>query len=300
MRVRHLLALVLVTLAASCRPAQSPPVPSSSATAPQSDRLVVTTFNIRYGTAADGENRWERRRDLVVDVLREGGDILGLQEALPFQVEEVAKALPGHRHVSRTREEDPAKGEACPIFWRSDRFDLVDHGTFWLSGRPETPGSTSWDAALPRIATFVRLVERSSGRGLCVYNTHLDHRGERSRMEAARLIAARIAARPHPSEPVILLGDFNAGPGSVSVKTLLDAGLVDVWRFANPEALEQGTFNGWKDRVDGERIDFVFATPRLRVRHAIIDARRPSGRWPSDHLPVRAELSWPVNVSGKD
>lgn len=297
MRVRHLLALVLVTLAASCRPAQSPPAPSSSATAPPSDRLVVTTFNIRYGTAADGDNRWERRRDLVVDVLREGGDILGLQEALPFQVEGVAKALPGHRHVSRTREEDPAKGEACPIFWRSDRFDLVEHGTFWLSEHPETPGSRSWDAALPRIATFVRLVERSTGRGLCVYNTHLDHRGERSRMEAARLIVARIAARPHPSEPVILLGDFNAGPGSVAVKTLLGAGLVDAWRAANPDAPEQGTFSGWKDTVEGDRIDFVLVSPRLAVRQAVIDTRRPAGRWPSDHLPVRVEMAWSLESS---
>lgn len=292
MALRFLAAIAILALAASCRPAPLPP-----ARAQPSDRLVVTSFNIRYGTAADGENRWERRRDLVLDVLREGGDILGLQEALPFQVEEIANALPGHRHVSRTREEDPAKGEACPIFWRSDRFDLVDHGTFWLSEHPETPGSRSWDAALPRIATFVRLVERSTGRGLCVYNTHLDHRGERSRMEAARLIAAHIAARPHPSEPVILLGDFNAGPGSVAVKTLLDAGLVDVWRVANPDAPEQGTFSGWKDTVEGDRIDFVLVSPRLAVRQAVIDTRRPAGRWPSDHLPVRVEMAWCLESS---
>jgi len=297
MAVRHLLVLVLVTLAASCRPAQSPPAPSSSATTPQRERLVVTSFNIRYGTAADGENRWERRRDLVLDVLREGGDILTLQEALPFQVEEVAKALPSHRHVSRTREVDPAKGEACPIFWRAERFDLVEHGTFWLSEHPETPGSRSWDAALPRIATFVRLVERSTGRGLSVYNTHLDHQGERSRVEAARLIAARIAARPFPAEPVILLGDFIAGPGSEPVRTLLDSGLVDAWRVANPDAPEQGTFNGWKDRVDGDRIDFVLVSPRLAVRQAVIDTRSPEGRWPSDHLPVRVEMAWCLESS---
>ncbi|MEY3230131.1 MAG: hypothetical protein RL689_218 [Planctomycetota bacterium] len=292
MALRFLAVIVVLSLAASCRPTHR-----TCAERPLGDRLVVTTFNIRYGTAADGDNRWERRRDLVVDVLREGGDILGLQEALPFQVEEVVKALPGHRHVSRAREEDPAKGEACPIFWRSDRFDLVDHGTFWLSERPETPGSTSWDAALPRIATFVRLVERSTGRGLCVYNMHLDHRGERSRMEAARLIVARIAARPHPSEPVILLGDFNAGPGSVAVKTLLDAGLVDAWRAANPDAPEQGTFSGWKDRVEGDRIDFVLVSPGLAVRQAVIDTRRPAGRWPSDHLPVRVEVAWSLESS---
>lgn len=252
--------------------------------------VTVTSFNIRYGTARDGDNRWERRRELVLGVLRDGGDVLGLQEALPFQVQEIAAALPGFAVESRTREKDPVEGEACPIFWRTERFeaDPTDRGTFWLSEAPQTPGSRSWDAALPRIATFVRLVDRADGRGLYVFNTHLDHRGETAREESARLLARRIAERKRPDEPVVLLGDLNDGPGSVAVRTLVSAGLRDAWRDANPAAPEAGTFNGWNESPGAERIDFVLATDGLVAMSAEIDTRRPDGRWPSDHLPVRS------------
>jgi endonuclease/exonuclease/phosphatase family metal-dependent hydrolase len=252
--------------------------------------ITATSFNIRFGTAEDGENRWERRRESVFEALREGGDLLGLQEALPFQVREVAEALPGFAFESRGRDAEPDGGEACPIFWRTDRYalDRDDHGTFWLSETPDTPGSRSWDSSLPRIATFVRLVDRTDGSGIYVFNTHLDHRGERARAEGARVIAGRIAARKRPADPVIVLGDFNDGPGSAAIRALRDRGLVDAWRAANPAAAESGTFNGWKDKVAGERIDFILASPELAVVSATIDDRRPHGRWPSDHLPVRA------------
>ena len=254
--------------------------------------VAVTSFNIRYGTAADGDNRWERRRELVLEVLRDGGDVLGLQEAMPFQVREIAAALPGFAVESRTREADPAEGEACPILWRTERFeaDHSDRGTFWLSETPETPGSRSWDAALPRIATFVRLVDRADGRGFYVFNTHLDHRGGKAREESSRLIARRIAERKRPEEPVVLLGDLNDGPGSVAVRTLVSAGLRDAWRDANQTAAEAGTFNGWNDSAGAGRIDFVLATVGLVAMSAEIDTRRPDGRWPSDHLPVRASF----------
>jgi endonuclease/exonuclease/phosphatase family metal-dependent hydrolase len=281
-----------IALLASC----SEPDASRSRPEPvASSSLAATTFNIRYGTAADGENRWGKRRDLVLEVLRDGGDILGLQEALPFQVREIADALPAFAHVSRTREQDPSAGEACPIFWRTDRFelDVSEQGVFWLSETPDVPGSKSWDAALPRIATFVRLVERGSGKGLYVFNTHLDHRGASAREEGAKVIARRIATRRHSADAVIVLGDFNDGPTSKAVGALLESGMIDAWRSANPDAREQGTFNGWKDRVEGERIDHVLVAPSLGVVRATIDDRRPGGRWPSDHLPVRVEVSWP-------
>lgn len=282
MRLPSFLA-ILVCICLAARPSGGPPSPRP---------IEAMSFNIRYGTADDGGNRWERRRELVLATLRDGGDVLGLQEAMPFQVAEITAALPGFAVESRTREVDPAAGEACPILWRSERFDAdpADRGTFWLSESPETAGSRSWDAALPRVATFVRLVDRADGRGFYVFNTHLDHRGPKAREESARLLGRRIAERKRPDEPVILLGDFNDGPDSPAIRSLAAAGLVDAWRAANPAAAETGTFNGWKDSVGPERIDFVLATAGLVPMSAAIDARRPDGRWPSDHLPVRASF----------
>lgn len=259
----------------------------------------VGSFNIRYANDADGPNAWSHRRAVVCGILGEG-DFWGLQEALPAQIEEIKAARPEFGVVARTREADASQGEACPILYRSDRWtlDSAEHGTFWLSEKPETPGSRSWDASLPRIATFARFTAKEEGRGargIYVFNIHLDHKGAQSRLEAAKLLARRIAARAHPEDPVVLLGDFNCGPASEPVRTLLSdrsIGLRDAWRETNPAAPEQPTFNGWADACSGERIDFILVAGALDTESASIDASRRDGRWPSDHAFVRAEFVW--------
>lgn len=294
-----LLSAFLAIGACSERPRDESSVrarPSARSIAPtgHGDAFVAGTFNIRYDNAGDGANRWSRRRELVVGILREG-DLWGLQEALPTQVAELAGALPEFGVLSRTRERDPAQGEACPILYRRDRFepDPDDHGTFWLGPTPDEPGSRGWDAALPRIATWSRLVDRE-GRGLYLFNAHFDHRGEEARRESARVLLDRIAARRR-ADPVIVTGDLNCGPGSPALGAILasrEPVLVDAWRAANPSAPEQATFNGWADECRGARIDWLFAerTPSLAIEACDIDLRRPSGRWPSDHAPVVARL----------
>ncbi|MFM1824286.1 MAG: hypothetical protein RI967_2552, partial [Planctomycetota bacterium] len=237
----------------------------------------------------------------VVAVLREG-DVWGLQEALPSQVAELERALPAFGVVSRTRERDPEAGEACPIFFRRDRvaLDADDHGTFWLSPTPDEPGSRGWEAALPRIATWARLVDRD-GRGLYLFNAHFDHRGEVARRESARVLLARIADRRHPEDPVVLVGDLNAGPDSDAVRALLaaaDPPLADAWRATNPAAPEQPTFNGWRERCEGARIDWILVSPGVAVDACTVDLRRPDGRWPSDHAPVVARLA-PAAATGR-
>lgn len=255
--------------------------------------IVVGTFNIRYDNAADGDNAWRHRRAMVADILR-SGEIWGLQEALPSQVAELLGALPEFDAVWRTRERDPARGEACPILFRRDRWSLdpAAKGVFWLSETPQVAGSRGWDAALPRIATYARLVSRD-GRGLWIVNLHLDHRGEGARLGSSGVVADWIASRV-ADEPVVVLGDFNCGPGSDPIARLeSDAriGLRDAWRAANPRVREQGTFNGWNAAFGDERIDFVFVSPGIDIVGARIDTSRPGGRWPSDHAPVTAEVA---------
>ncbi|MFN5496275.1 MAG: endonuclease/exonuclease/phosphatase family protein [bacterium] len=276
----------------------SQPVQSAPASPPRDD-IAVGTFNIRYANHGDGANAWRHRREMVAEILREG-EFWGLQEALPEQVAEVLADCPQFKAISRTREKDASQGEACPILYDHARWELdaKEQGTFWLSTTPEVAGSKSWDSSLPRIATFARFIERAplaggTPRALYIFNVHFDHRGDEARLEAARLVADRIAARTH-ADPVVLLGDFNCGPASPPIKALLEhprAGLRDSWRVANPDAPEQGTFSGWEDRVGDLRIDFVFASAPVEVRSCTIDLRKPAGRWPSDHVPVVARLS---------
>ena len=275
-------------------PSVAPPVEPTAQAAPASIR--VATFNIRYANDADGANAWSRRRALVLGILRDG-DFWGLQEALPSQVREVAEGLPEYRVLARSREKDPAEGEACPILYRADRWELdaADHGTFWLSETPDEAGSRSWDSSLPRICTYGRFVAKSGARAIYVFNAHLDHQGATARLESARLVARRIAARRHAGDPVVLLGDFNCGPVSAPLQALVggDAPLLrDAWRMTNPDAAEQPTFNGWAEACAGERIDHILFAGALDVESAAIDAARRGGRWPSDHAFVRAEFVW--------
>ena len=151
--------------------------------------LTVMSFNVRYGTADDGDDAWPHRRGHVVATITAAGpDLLGTQECLAFQREELAAALPAFAVIGVGRDDGNEAGEMCASFYRRDRFDLLDHGTFWLSETPDEVASRGWDAALPRIATWLRLRDRPSGRELLWLNTHFDHRGAEARLESLTLL----------------------------------------------------------------------------------------------------------------
>jgi endonuclease/exonuclease/phosphatase family metal-dependent hydrolase len=173
--------------------------------------LSVMSFNIRYGTADDGENHWNHRRDMVAEVFRtRHADIVGVQEALNFQITEITTANPAYAVLGVGRDDGRSKGEFSAILYRADRFAVAESGTFWLSDTPETVASATWGNRITRICTWARLIDRASGDAFYIFNTHFDHESQPSRERSARLIAERIAARASP-DPVILMGDFNAG-----------------------------------------------------------------------------------------
>jgi endonuclease/exonuclease/phosphatase family metal-dependent hydrolase len=123
--------------------------------------LKAMTYNLRLATGADGENVWSKRKDFAVQVIRDANpDVLGVQEAQPSQVDELVAALPEYMNVGVGRRPD-GSDEFSAIYFRRDRFHLSDAGTFWLSDTPTVPGSTTWGNSLPRIATWVRLLDRT-------------------------------------------------------------------------------------------------------------------------------------------
>jgi len=252
----------------------------------------VMSFNIRYGTANDGENSWPSRRELVLEtVARFRPDLLGVQEALPFQASYVAENLPGMRYFGRGRQADEAQGEQCGVLYREERFELLGSGHFWLSETPDVPGSQSWDSSLPRMATWVLLEDRTArGRTLLFVNTHFDHRGSEARLNSASIIGDWVAEQRATS--VIVTGDFNCGEGSPPYSLLVTNELRDTYRALYAERGEnEGTFNGFKGTKSGARIDWILASPNLRVLEATLDDHHaPGERYPSDHFPVSAVL----------
>ncbi len=301
-------------------------VPVAFASARSDEPAIrVMSFNIRFGTAKDGDNAWEHRRSMVFDVIRDsGGDIVGLQEALQFQVDEIRAALPGFEAIGVGRDDGAKAGEQCTILFRGDRFELHTHGTFWLSDTPDAPGSKSWGNTLPRICTWARLTERGTGKSFYVFNTHFDHQSQPSRERAAEFIASRMASRERPADPVILMGDFNVGEANPvwryfvgeRERAVTDAAapagaaspeLRDTFRVLHAGEATVGTFNGFSGKSDGDKIDAVFIADGRGeggsgwdVLEAAIVRTNREGRYPSDHFPVTATLLWRSNGGAPD
>lgn len=258
--------------------------------------LKVMSFNIRFGTANDGDNHWDRRSDLVAETIELfAPDLLGVQEALDFQCEFLKTSLPAHKFVGRSREANPTSGEFCAIFFRAERFELVDSGHFWLSESPDEPGSKSWDSSLPRMVSWVRLKDRLSDNQEFVFaNTHFDHRGPEARLQSAKLIRQRLFVGQ--KFPVVLTGDFNCGQSSDPYKALINGGdvgltIVDSYREIHPDRTEhEGTFSSWTGDTTGARIDWILHTDQFSALNAGINRTRQQGRFPSDHYPVQAIL----------
>jgi endonuclease/exonuclease/phosphatase family metal-dependent hydrolase len=259
--------------------------------------LRVLTFNIRYDEPADGLEAWPLRRDDVAGLVRfHRPDVAGLQEVLAHQRDELLERLPGYEVFGEGRDGRDA-GEHCSVLYRPERLELLDQQTFWLSDTPDRPGA-AWGAGLSRICTWGLFRERATGQGFSLWNVHLDHRSQEARENSARLLVARIGARPQ-SEPVVLLGDFNCTEDSRAYLTLVQERLPDrrplvdtIYAACEPGYGPSGTFTGFgHGERAGPRIDHVLVGGPLRVeRHAVL-SDTTDGRTPSDHRPVLADLT---------
>jgi endonuclease/exonuclease/phosphatase family metal-dependent hydrolase len=260
----------------------------------------VMSFNIRYGTARDGENRWDNRREFVVETIRAfDPDLLGTQETLGFQRDYLAEKLPGYAVLGVGRDDGAERGEMMALYFKRDRFEKLDGGHFWLSETPEKPGSKSWDSSLPRMVTWVRLRDRHrpDAQPISFFNTHFDHQGPQARLESAKLLRARLAAAAKDSL-CIVTGDFNAGEGSPPYRALFEtmgetgSPVVDSFRVQHPQRGDrEGTFSGFDAKeVRGSRIDWIGMSAGWTVSAAAIDRTAREGRTPSDHFPVTAIL----------
>jgi endonuclease/exonuclease/phosphatase family metal-dependent hydrolase len=255
----------------------------------QAAPLAVMSFNIRYGTANDGENHWLKRREQLFALLREQqADVVGLQEALHGQIEEILQAVPGYDYVGVGRGDGRRAGEYAAILYRTARLRARRSDTFWFSDTPGVVKSASWGNQIERICTWAYFEDRD-GPSFYLYNVHLDHQSQPSRERSAALLLERIRARD-PKAPAVVTGDFNAGEDNAAAAAMR-ASFVDSFRVLHPDAREVGTFNGFKPgQTAGDKIDFVFVEPGTEVLGAAIVRTSRDGRYPSDHFPVTARL----------
>ena len=271
-------------------------------TAIANEPIRVMSFNIRFDNPKDGENAWPHRRDWVGELILEHQvDVLGLQEALRSQIDDLQERLPTYNWYGVGRDDGRHAGEYAPIFYNADRFELVHGGHFWLCEKPDEPGRKDWESACTRITTWVALRQKGvngtpTGPKQYFYNTHFDHVSKEARLKSAELIRSRIAA-VNDGE-VVLTGDFNCTAGSPPIEALVagadqsPAVLSDAFALGkNVHKGPSGTWNGFRVVKPDARIDFIFVSPGWRVAaHRILDVQR-DGRFPSDHCPVLATLT---------
>lgn len=258
--------------------------------------LKVLSFNLRYNNANDGVNSWPNRSVNVRNFLvNEQPDICGFQEVLHNEVLELETFFFNktnniflYKRVGVGREDGETKGEYSPIYFNSNKFNLIRSKTIWLSETPNKP-SKGWDAACERIATFALLFNKESHDSILVVNTHWDHVGVTARRNSAALILKEINEFPIVSNTLIL-GDFNCTRNQQELQSLMYS-FSDAGFNANKEI---GTFNNFSREKLNEapRIDFIFY--RLKnlgfsnYRVGNLDAEEPLL---SDHFPVMAEFT---------
>ena len=253
------------------------------------------TFNMRLDTPADSLNNWKYRKERVAQYIQDMKlDVVGTQEVLQNQFNDLKSLLPDFEGVGVARDDGKETGEYSAVFYRKTVFDALDSGTFWLAENPDSVGMMGWDAVCVRVATWAKLQHKATGKIVMAVNTHFDHVGKVARRESALLIIRKIKEIVG-DQPAVLTGDFNVTDQSEAYNTIVsnEFVLLDAHKVAEKTGGASYTFHGF-DKVDMEKrskIDFVFVTPQIKVLHSEVTPEVKEALL-SDHNPQWTELEF--------
>lgn len=258
--------------------------------AQQSNSINVATYNLRYDTKNDGINAWPNRKENVKDLIRfHEFDLFGTQEALRHQLTDIAE-LKDYAFFGAGRDDGKEAGEHSAIFYRKDRFKILQSGNFWLSETPDKPGK-GWDATCcNRICSWAKFSDLKTKKEFFFFSVHFDHQGVEARRESGKLMVTKIKEIAKNS-PVIMVGDLNSTPETEQVKTIQTL-LNDSHNVtATPPYGPEGTFNAFKfDAPMDKRIDYIFVSKQFDVLKYGVLTDAKEQRYPSDHQPVVAKV----------
>lgn len=281
--------------------------------------LIVGSYNIRYDNDGDKKNGngWEQRCPVQIELIRfYEFDVLGTQEVLHNQLNDLLAGLSEYDYVGVGRDDGKTEGEYAPIFYKRNKIKKMKSGHFWLAEQTDRPNK-GWDAVLPRICTWAQLQDRKTKKKFWFFNLHMDHVGVKARSESAKLVLTKIKEMCK-NEPIILTGDFNVDQTHDSYAVLHDSGIFeDTFESAKIRYALNGTFNAFDANLKTDsRIDHVFVSPIFTVKKygVLTDTYRSpkessksiqTGDFPkevsfkdyeariaSDHFPILVELSF--------
>lgn len=251
------------------------------------DTLTLATFNIRC-PVDKSPHTWKERKPRCLAVIEKNQfDIFGVQEAYRYQLDDLLGEE--YQFIGGGRNDFKNKGEFSAILYRKSRFELIKGGTFGLSEKPDVPGFKSWKTAYPRIATWGLFRDKKTGKEFVYYNTHLDHRSELARINGIKLLVKHARENAF-GRPLVISGDFNAKPDSVTYRTAKSL-LMDTAEISQtPHSGPLNTFHGYGRLKRNYPIDYIFVSKEFQVlSHRTDDTKFPEG-FPSDHYPVITKL----------
>jgi endonuclease/exonuclease/phosphatase family metal-dependent hydrolase len=254
--------------------------------------LTVMTYNLKFASPKP-PNAWPQRRPLMGELIEKlAPDVIGTQEGIYSQLQDLAADLPVFQWIGVGRD-GGSQGEFMAVFYRTARLEPLAFDHFWLSDTPEVIGSKTWGPKLARMVTWVKFRDRETKQEFIFVNTHFDHQVQEAREKSAQLVRERIAAFD-AKLPVLLVGDFNAAAGRNKAYAILtdDKFLTDTWTTARERVNEGlGSLNGFKAvQEGGPRIDWILSRGAVTADRIEIVTFSRNGQFPSDHCPVVAKL----------
>jgi endonuclease/exonuclease/phosphatase family metal-dependent hydrolase len=255
-------------------------------------QFTVGSFNVRNDNPGDLGNLWSQRKEVAANLLRfHQFDVFGTQEGKKNQIDDLSQLLPEYAQYGRGRDDGRSAGEHSSVFYKRDKFKLLDKGDFWLSEKPDQPG-LGWDATCcNRICSWVYLQDLKSGKKFYFFNAHYDHEGKIARLESSKLVLKKIKEIAG-NQPVIFTGDLNGNHQSEWYLGLKEGGLLaDTYNQVKFPYVNNSSFNGWGKQLDGnDIIDHVFVSKHFRAKRWGLLTDTYRGKFVSDHFPVLVDL----------
>lgn len=256
--------------------------------------LNVATYNLRMDTPHDGENTWSNRKEMVKGLIQfHDFDVFGTQEGFIHQIKDILE-VEGYDYVGAGRDDGKDAGEHSAIFYKKERFTVLDKGNYWLSETPDVPGK-GWDAVCcNRICSWAKFKEKATGKEFYFFNVHYDHEGKEARRQSSSLMLSKIKSIGG-NAPVFCTGDFNATPDDEPIRLIYADGLLtDSYKLTRQAPYGPvGTFQAFDiNSPMEERIDYIFVSKGIKVNKYGVLTDIKQGRFPSDHCPVMVNVDF--------
>lgn len=250
---------------------------SSVRNIPTHTKLTSMSFNI-YTAAPNAQ----RKASVIQTILNEFPDVFGVQEASVDWMGYLNESLGDYYEYVGQGRDGGENGDYCAVFYRKDRFELIDDDTKWLSQSPNVV-SRFPDSDYLRIVTYAILQDKHTNTEFIFANTHLDLSPEVRNKQVNVLLKQLDKLGDYP---IVLTGDFNDNPMS-EMYGIVTEQFTDSSKIATEASLSH-TFHNWG--AASTLMDYIFVSEdSIDVSSYKVITDEENGMLPSDHFPVYIE-----------